>query len=153
MENLNNKEIQELLPHREPFLFIDKVISVCDGRVVASKYIKKDEDYFKGHFPGRPLVPGVLLVESMAQASGIACASYLNEKMDVSIKGHGIYFLSRISDMKFRHPVFPRDTLIINSKITQYFDHFFKAEAYCEVNGKIVAEGELVLTKQEGGVA
>ena len=97
MENLINKDIRELIPHREPFIFIDKVISAESGLVVALKYIKKDEAYFKGHFPGNPLVPGVLIVESMAQTSGIACALYCNEQKDVSLKpSGGIFSLSHI---------------------------------------------------------
>jgi len=150
-ENIFNKDIKELLPHREPFLFIDKVVSVESGCVTASKYIKKEEEYFKGHFPGKPLVPGVLIVESMAQTSGIACVSYLNKQKDVSMEGSGLYFLSRISDIKFKYPVLPGDTMVIKSEITQHFDHFFKAQVSCEVNGRIAADGELVLTKQKGG--
>ncbi len=142
MENLLNKDIRELLPHREPFIFIDKVVFADRGRVTASKYIKKDEAYFKGHFPGKPLVPGVLIVESMAQASGVACVSYCND-----LKDPGVYFLSRIFDIKFKYPVFPGDTLFIKSEVVQRFDVFFKVQASCEVNGKVVAEGELVLTK------
>ena len=151
MENLINKDIRELIPHREPFIFIDKVMSAESGLVVASKYIKKDEAYFKGHFPGNPLVPGVLIVESMAQTSGIACALYCNEQKDVSMKPSGAYFLSRISDVKFKHPVLPRDTLIIKAKVLQYFDPLFKIQVSCEVSGRIVAEGELVLSKQKEG--
>lgn len=151
MENLLNKDIRELIPHREPFIFIDNVISAESGLVVASKHIKKDEVYFKGHFPGNPLVPGVLIVESMAQTSGIACAVYSSEQKNVSLKQAGAYFLSRISDVKFKYAVLPGDTLIIKSKVVHYFDSFFKTEVSCEVNGRIVAEGELVLTKQTGG--
>jgi 3-hydroxyacyl-[acyl-carrier-protein] dehydratase len=146
MENLSTKNIQELLPHREPFIFIDKLVSIEKGCVTASKYIKKDEEYLKGHFPGKPIMPGVLIVESMAQTSGIACAKY-NNSLD---SPGGIYFLSRISDIKFKYPVFPGATLIIKAEVKQHFSSFFKVQASCEVNGKIVAEGELVLTKQKG---
>lgn len=147
MKNLLNKDILELLPHREPFLFIDKVVSVESGCVTALKHIKKDEAYFKGHFPGKPLVPGVLIVEAMAQASGIACASYSKDQNDSEI-----YYLSRISDIKFKYPVLPGESLIITSEVVQYYEPFFKVKVLCEVNGRVVAEGELVLTRQKGGV-
>jgi beta-hydroxyacyl-ACP dehydratase FabZ len=151
MENLLNRDILELLPHRKPFLFIDKVVSVESGCVTALKHIKKDEEYFKGHFPGKPLVPGVLIVESMAQASGIACVAYLDKQKNSTKKDPGVYFLSRISDIKFKHQVLPGDTLVIRSEVIHHFDPFFKVQTSCMVNDKIVAEGELVLTKPEGG--
>ena len=97
-------------------------------------------------------MPGVLLVESMAQTSGIACALYSNEQKKVFLKSDEVYFLSRICDIKFKYPVLPGDTLIIKSKIVQYFHPSFKVEAVCKVSDKVVAKGELVLTKQGGGV-
>jgi len=143
VENLLNKNITELLPHRKPFLFIDKVISITENNVIAEKKVMQDEEYFKGHFPKNPIVPGVLIVESMAQASGIVAAQSNDRLQD-------IYFLSRITDVKFKHPVYPGDTLIIKVDILGRFDQAVKTHAYCEVGGKVVAEGELVLTKKKG---
>ena len=71
MQQAANKDIKELLPHRPPFLFIDKVLSIVGNKITATRTIKKDEQYLKGHFPGNPIVPGVLIIESMAQAAGI----------------------------------------------------------------------------------
>lgn len=150
MENLLNKDIREIIPHRDPFIFIDKIISIEAGCVVASKYIKKNEEYFKGHFPGEPLMPGVLIVESMAQAGGIACASYFGEKAEDLPERPVVYYLSRISDIKFKCAVLPDDTLMIKAKVLHYFEPFFKMQVSCEVKGNIVAEGELILTKQKG---
>ncbi len=145
MENLLNKNITELLPHRKPFLFIDRIISIeGKNKIVAEKKVNKEEDYLKGHFPGNPIVPGVLIIESMAQASGIISAYSIGELQ-------GLYFLSRISDIKFKNPVFPGDTLIINVEVLDRFGEVVKTHAWCEVNGRVVAEGELVLSKQKGG--
>lgn len=145
MENLLNKDITELLPHRKPFLFIDKVIALeGENKIVAEKKIKKEEQYLEGHFPGNPIVPGVLLVESMAQASGIITAYNKGTAQD-------IYFLSRITEMKFTQPVLPGDTLIIKAEIIGSFDQMAKTHVCCEVNGKIVAEGELILAKKKEG--
>lgn len=145
MENLLNKNITELLPHRKPFLFLDRIISIeGKNKIIAEKKVSKDEDYLKGHFPGNPIVPGVLIVESMAQASGIISAFNMGEIRN-------IYFLSRISDLKFKQPVLPGDTLVIKAEIIGQFDQAVKTSVCCEVNGKTVAEGELILTKQEGG--
>lgn len=144
MDNLINKDITELLPHRKPFLFIDRIISIEGvNKIVAEKKVNKDEDYLKGHFPGRPIVPGVLILESMAQASGIISAYSTGESKDV-------YFLSRISDIKFKHPVLPGDTLIIKAEVLGRFGQAVKTYSCCQVNGKVVAEGELVLSKQKG---
>jgi len=143
VENLLNKDITELLPHRKPFLFLDRVISITENNIIAEKKVMQDEEYFKGHFPKDPIVPGVLIVESMAQASGIVAAQNNDKLQD-------IYFLSRITDVKFKHPVFPGDTLIIKVDILGRFDQAVKTHARCEVNGRVVAEGELVLSEMKG---
>lgn len=153
MENLHNKNITELLPHRKPFLFIDRVISIeGKNKIVAEKKINKEDDYFKGHFPGNPIVPGVLIIESMAQASGIISAYNYNsqDKENPRVKPD-IYFLSRISDLKLKYPVSPGDLLIIKAEILGNFDQAIKIHAWCEVNSRVVAEGELVLSKHKGG--
>lgn len=146
MENLLKKKITDILPHRKPFLFIDRVIAVeGTNKIIAEKKINEDEDYLRGHFPKNPILPGVLIIESMAQASGIISA-YSSQAVQE------VYFLSRVSDIKFTHPVFPGDTLIIKAEILGHFDRAVKTHAICEVNGRIVAEGELVLIKQEGAM-
>lgn len=144
MENPCNKDITELLPHRKPFLFIDKVLSIEGlNKIVAQKKINTDDDYFKGHFPGNPIVPGVLIVESMAQASGIICAYNQGEAQD-------IYFLSSISNVRFRHPVFPGDTLTVRAEVLARFGQTVKTSVECVVNNTVVAEGELVLSQKKG---
>ena len=147
MENILHKNITEILPHRKPFLFIDRVIAIeGTNKIVAEKKINEDEYYLKGHFPDNPIVPGVLIIESMAQASGIIAAHNSGELQDV-------YFLSRVSDMKFILPVFPGDTLIVKAEIIGSFSDMIKTHVFCKVNGKIVAEGDIVLAKKQGGTA
>ena len=142
MDELLNKDIKDILPHREPFIFVDKVLEAKEGFVVASKTIKSDADYFKGHFPGQPLMPGVLIVECMAQAGGIACST-----LGADMKG-AILFLSRVCDVKFKRPVMPGSTITMRAQVIEKYPPFYKVSVICEVQGKIVAEGELVLTKQ-----
>jgi len=144
VDDILKRDIKEILPHREPFIFIDKVLEVKDGFVVASKVIKVDEDYFRGHFPGQPFMPGVLIVECMAQTGGIACST-LNSNM----KG-GIFFLSRICDVKFLQSVMPDSTITMRAQVIEKYPPFYKVDVTGEVDGKIVARGEIVLTKQEG---
>ncbi|MBF0569804.1 MAG: 3-hydroxyacyl-ACP dehydratase FabZ [Candidatus Omnitrophica bacterium] len=147
MDDLLRKNIRDILPHREPFIFIDKVLEAGPGSVVASKTIKGDEDYFKGHFPGRPLMPGVLIVECMAQAAGLACSTLGEETQGA------LFFLSRIADVKFKRPVMPGSTLVLRAQVADKFPPFYKVSVTCEVGEKAVAEGEIVLTKQPEGVA
>jgi 3-hydroxymyristoyl/3-hydroxydecanoyl-(acyl carrier protein) dehydratase len=153
VEDLIHKDIEKLLPHREPFLFVDKVLSIGSDGVTASKYLDMNAEYFKGHFPGRPLMPGVLMIESMAQTSGIACAAYFNARQQTSSEHPEMYFLSRVSDMRFKQPVFPGSTLIIKAQVTRYFEPFVVTHVSCKTNDNIVAEGELVLSKQKGGIS
>jgi len=145
VDDILNRDIKEILPHREPFIFIDKVLEAKEGFVVASKIIKGDEDYFKGHFPGQPYMPGVLIVECMAQTGGIACST-----LSKDMKG-GIFFLSRICDVKFVQPVIPGSTITMRAQVIEKYPPFYKVDVTGEVEGKIVAKGEIVLTKQEGG--
>jgi 3-hydroxyacyl-[acyl-carrier-protein] dehydratase len=145
MDNIVNKTITDLLPHREPFIFLDKVVSMEGlNRITATRTIKKNDYYLKGHFPGYPILPGVLLVESMAQTAGILCSQNLSKD-----NNQDIYFLTKITDVKFKHPVLPGSTLLLKAEILNVFNNTVKTRVEAEVNGMIVAEGELVFVKKE----
>jgi len=96
------KDIKELLPHREPFLYVDKLVEVSDERIVGTRIYTEDDYFFKGHFPGYPVVPGVILVESMAQCGGAGVSQS-------GILGDKLFFLATVDKVKFRRQVVPGD--------------------------------------------
>ena len=105
--------IKKLLPHREPFIFIDKVLELGEKHVIAQKYVNADEPYFKGHFPRKAVMPGVLQIEAMAQTGGILALSNVEDDP----QSYLAYF-HKIENAKFRHPVFPGDTMVIKMELT-----------------------------------
>lgn len=146
MNNPALRDIKELLPHRDPFVFLDKVLSFDGEELVAQKTIKGDEEYLKGHFPDNPLLPGVLMIESMAQAAGI-CAAYAGGDPEE----RGVYFLSRVTDIKFKHPVLPGDNMEIKAKVSASFGSAVKVDVELSVGENVCAKGELVLAKPPKG--
>ncbi|MBL7130932.1 MAG: beta-hydroxyacyl-ACP dehydratase [Candidatus Omnitrophica bacterium] len=151
MKKLLDKKITELLPHREPFLFVDKILFVDSTKIVTSKTIREDEGYLKGHFPDNPIVPGVLIIESMAQSAGLLLAHESNNKTN-NAKHIDMLYLSRVTDIKLKASVFPEETLTISAELLGQFTGSAKFSVKVEAKGKIVAEGELVLsTKKKNG--
>lgn len=132
------EEIQQLLPHRYPFALVDRIIDYVPGeKAVGIKNVTFNEPHFQGHFPGRPLMPGVLIVEAMAQVGGIVMSQ------SPGVDGRLCVFAG-IDKVKFRKPVVPGDQLIITTElITVRRARFGKMTSRAEVDGKMACEGIL----------
>ena len=104
--------VTDLIPHRPPFLFVDRVVSRGDGELVAERTWRAEEDFYRGHYPGAPITPGVLLCESVFQAGALLLAGDLSEGGTKA----GVPLLARVSDVRFRSPVYPGDTITIHVK-------------------------------------
>ena len=137
---LNTEDIKRILPHREPFLFVDKILSLEKGRrAVGLKKLTKEDYFFKGHFPGRPIMPGVLIIEAMAQVGGVMM---LSAKENL---GKLAYFLA-CDNVKFRKTVLPGDELLMEVNVEKLKSRTGKVKANAFVNGKLVAEADLMFT-------
>ncbi|MBV9642499.1 MAG: bifunctional UDP-3-O-[3-hydroxymyristoyl] N-acetylglucosamine deacetylase/3-hydroxyacyl-ACP dehydratase [Verrucomicrobia bacterium] len=135
---MDTKDIMQILPHRYPFLMVDRILSFeGNNKCVGSKQVTINEPYFQGHFPGHPVMPGVLQIEAMAQV-----ASILLRKQFTNLSGIG-YFLSA-DDVKFRKPVVPGDMLVIEAELLRAKGNIGKASCRCLVNGEVTSEGTLM---------
>ncbi|NDB83597.1 MAG: 3-hydroxyacyl-[acyl-carrier-protein] dehydratase FabZ [Alphaproteobacteria bacterium] len=138
---MNIQEIMKLIPHRYPFLLVDKVISISNNSLITGiKNVTINEPYFVGHFPDNPVMPGVLIIEAMAQVSGLLVAHILQ----LSTEQNRQVILMSINNAKFRKIVKPGDVLELNSSITQNRGNVWKFSANAKVEGSIVAECELM---------
>lgn len=132
-------QIMDILPHRPPFLLIDRIIELSDKHVVGMKNVTMNEDFFVGHFPGAPVMPGVLQVEAMAQCGGILVLSTVPDP-----ENYLTYFM-KMDNVKFKQKVLPGDTLIFKSElITPIRRGIAHMQAYAYANGKLVCEAELM---------
>ncbi len=128
--------IMELIPHRYPFLMIDKVIDVVAGEsAVGVKNVTINESYFQGHFPKRPVMPGVLIIEAMAQTAAVLVV----ESLGLASQGKLVYFMS-VDNARFRRPVVPGDTLMVHVVRQRNRGNVWKFEGQAKVDGKLVAE-------------
>jgi 3-hydroxyacyl-[acyl-carrier-protein] dehydratase len=136
----DKEKIKSILPHREPFLFIDEVTEI-DGtqKVIAVKNIRDDESFFKGHFPDRPIMPGVLIIEAMAQTSIII---YYICKPEIA-RVHPNYYLGKVN-AEFLAPVYPGDKLIIQAEKVKVLDYAAIIDTIAKVENDIVARANFV---------
>jgi beta-hydroxyacyl-ACP dehydratase FabZ len=141
----DREKIKSVLPHREPFIFIDEVVEI-DGtqRVVAVKNVRNDESYFKGHFPGNPIMPGVLVVEAMAQASVIL---FSLDRPEVA-ETRPDYYMGNVK-AEFLAPVYPGDRLVIETNKVKFLDYAAITDATAKVNESVVARANLVFSIQQ----
>jgi 3-hydroxyacyl-[acyl-carrier-protein] dehydratase len=134
---LTNNEIKNIIPHRYPFLLVDKVLEVEAGkRIVAVKNVTANEPFFQGHFPEYPVMPGVLIVEALAQTAGIAVAMQEEQKGKLGL-------FAGIEEMKFKNQVLPGDTLKLEAEILSNRLGVVKAKVLATVDGKTAAEGQI----------
>jgi 3-hydroxyacyl-[acyl-carrier-protein] dehydratase len=137
------REILEHLPHRYPFLLVDRVIDVVPGeRIVALKNVSVNEPFFPGHYPHHPVMPGVLIVEALAQAAAILSFKTLGGKPD----DKSVYYFVGIDGARFKRPVSPGDQLILEVSILANKRGIWKFAAQAKVDGQIAAEAELMCT-------
>ena len=136
-------EVLERLPHAFPFRMIDRILEIEKGKkAIALKNISIDEPYFLGHVPKEPILPGVLIVEAMAQTGGLAFESSFEKEEE------GIPVLARIEEFRLKRKVIPGDQLIIEAEVLHVFSGMAKVKVLARVEGDIVAEGMLVLAKR-----
>ena len=135
---MDTSKIMEILPHRPPFLFIDKIYELTDDQVIGVKNVTIDEDFFKGHFPDYPVMPGVIIIEAMAQMGGILVMSKLDDPQNY------LTFFAKIDKVRFRNKVLPGDTIIFKCSLLGPFRRgICHMQGLAYANGKLCAEAEL----------
>lgn len=135
---MKKEEIKKYLPHREPFLFVDEIIELEEGKRIYGQYkVKEDSFWINAHFENFPIMPGVLILEALAQVSLLICKDFAKDKIPIFVK---------IEDFTFKKPVFPGETIFLESKVIQEKMGFIKFEIKSFKNGEIVGEGKIIAT-------
>ncbi|MDD5180425.1 MAG: 3-hydroxyacyl-ACP dehydratase FabZ [Gallionellaceae bacterium] len=139
-------EILQHLPHRYPFLLIDRVLSVEPGKsIVALKNVSINEPFFPGHYPHHPVMPGVLIIEAMAQAAALLSFKSQGTRPD----DNSVYYFVGIDGARFKRPVSPGDQLILKVEILRNMRGLWKFSAVAEVDGQVAAQAELMCTMRD----
>lgn len=135
--------IREILPHRYPFLMVDRVTGYTLGEsLTAIKNVTVNEPFFQGHFPDRPVFPGVLILEALAQASAILASQSVEENIEKNI----IFLLAGIDKARFKMPVEPGDQIVLEVQQTNYKSRIWKYATKASVDGKLAASAEVIFT-------
>ena len=143
MSEMDIRAVLEYLPHRYPFLLIDRVISCESGkRIVALKNVTINEPFFSGHFPHHPVMPGVLIIEAMAQAAAILSFRTMNHKAD----DKSVYYFVGIDQARFKKPVGPGDALVLDVELKRHARSMWMFSGVARVNDAIVTEADLMCT-------
>ncbi|MBR0366714.1 MAG: 3-hydroxyacyl-ACP dehydratase FabZ [Clostridia bacterium] len=134
---MNNIEIQKILPHRYPFLLVDKILEMDEGKTITGiKNVTVNEPFFQGHFPGNPIMPGVLICEALAQVGAVLLLGMEENKGKLGV-------FTGINNFKFRKQVVPGDTLVLHAELLTYRHGMGKANVEATVDGKTAAKGEI----------
>jgi 3-hydroxyacyl-[acyl-carrier-protein] dehydratase len=145
LNTLQIQEIMALLPHRYPFLLIDRVLDYTPGEsLTAIKNVSINEPIFTGHFPGMPIFPGVLILEAMAQATGILGFKTVTERAE-----NELYLFAAIDEARFKRPVVPGDTMVIDVKFLKERRNMWKFYCEAKVDDQIVCTAELMCARRE----
>ena len=150
MTTMNIEQIlTEYLPHRYPFLLVDRVLELePHKRIVALKNVTINEPFFQGHFPGHPVMPGVLMLEAMAQAAGILSFATLGLKADSGT----IFYLAGIDNARFKRPVIAGDQLRLEAEITRVARSLWKYRGRATVDGQVAVEADLMCARRDDRV-
>ena len=145
---LDTQAIQQLLPHRYPFLLVDRIIElVPKQRIVGLKQVTINEPFFKGHFPGAPVMPGVLVVEALAQVGAVLALREIEDR------DHKLVFFTGIKEARFRRPVVPGDTLILEVTALRIGSRVQRMRGEAKVDGQLCADADIMSIVADRGAA